>query len=424
MILWLLTYLLLTLQEEAAPPPIAFSDWVADAQIYYIYDFETGDVSPITRPADFDSMIGISLHPQPFFELQSPYDAAQRLTFRSNLSTDGMPTGNYSVSLINSEAEQKLAIDNVISNLSDIWSSNGQYIYLLADPSHAFSHTLYQYHLKTKTLKVLLEDVSMMNQCSPTDEFCIILQRKSQGEDVTFIYSTLEKNTGVVTSFNSLTTTHLNFWWTEDGLRLLYFSVSQDRKLAFHSYDTLQNMGEFLGDVDDSNLYFPVWNGKRGWLSFMAAHENRTDVYFVSIDEQTPLRRLTTKLEDGVTGYALPMHLVDDKVFYAMQENEKLIFYLTDPLTEQVRELGRFGELSGLYDHEWSPDNQWLAISFFAAEDEPSRLYVVGMDGGGIREVPTDLMPTESLTCIGWFEPEVYKDGKALLCDIFMGEGS
>lgn len=102
-------------------------------------------------------------------------------------------------------------------------------------------------------------------------------------------------------------------------------------------------------------------------------------------------------------------------IFANRSPRRELSINRADLPTREIRELITFAPEGEFFDHDWSPDSRWLALSTQPTRTAPPSLYLVSMDGE-IREISLPV-PEDAQVCIGWFAQEVYGGGNADLCN-------
>ena len=231
------------------PPPLAFSDIVDDEQTYYIYDFETEDVTTLPRMArgsvpDFQS--GFSTPPEEF-EYRSPHDPEVRFVFvdESDRVTEIAEDG-YAMYRLRENGERTLIATGADFFLNEYWSQDGQYVYLHANSiENVDASTLYQYDVYAETLVALLQGQVGLGNCDPYSGWCIASQFNE--DDSRIIYA-LDKNSSVIQEIENHARGRNFYAWQRDAPEVYYSASLEDAPTSIHIYnyetDTLNEVAQ------------------------------------------------------------------------------------------------------------------------------------------------------------------------------------
>jgi hypothetical protein len=424
-VLWLIFQ---TSAPSETPPPLAFSDIVDDEQTYYVYDFETEEITTIPRTARGSvppTQGGFSVPPAEF-QYRSPHDPEVQFVFvdESDPATDILEY-EYTLFRLRENGERTLVAPGVNFFLNDHWSQDGQYVYLRADHVvDAGFTTLYQYDVYAKTLTSLLRGRVGLRDCDPFSGWCIAVQFND--DDSRLIYA-LDKNNGELQQIETLPRAAYFFGWQQDAPEVYYSVPTENERTSIHAYN---HETETLNEVASVNIggtsSHIVPSPDRRWLATVIGIEEENRSLLVVVDAETsdvvftidPYRSFYPISEGWLPS--------SDAIFYAVTDGDEVEIRVTQIPSGLTRILATLEATpdSFFYDHAISPDGWWMALSTLSYREDETVISVLALDGSmPLTPVLIDPPPTENLVCVGWYDDTVYTTGTAYLCDVFLGEG-
>lgn len=214
--------------------------------------------------------------------------------------------------------------------------------------------------------------------------------------------------------------------WLAGGEQFIYGLTQPENRISLRRYDVASHSDTLVGELDGEYLDPIMLSPDERWLVTETRLAQLQGTRLSVFDLRQPGREPIT-LTDHVFGLssssASSPHWVDsNSLIYDTREQRKdSIIYRVDLPDGAPQEISRFEPDVQFYDHDWSPDGNWLALAT-PWHVTPGHIYLVSLTGGGTSELPVELPDGESI-CVGWFSQAEYDSGKANICDVYLGMG-
>lgn len=430
-------------EADDVPPPLAYSGYNTDHEVYYVMDFGTGDVTTVQRTG-YDMRrepAGETVTPDEMI-LQSPYDESLRLQFINETGKQMMGGGGYyrlyrltpdgtrefiadKVKPVRSPYIPLLSPDDWSPLIVLDWSPNGRFFYFA--PEHdGGSYAVYQYDLQSGDApKVLLQPYyPAAVSCDSQSEWCVLISSletivgEITSREITWYL--LNLNTGDIStiaasSFDSSG----RIWWQRHTPAFIYVVPGAGDLTEIRLYDYSTQTDSLMVELHVAPyVYDVIWSPDYRWLAVSTSAESG-EIFVVNMQQPNPEPLLITENIDIDISSSSVRWVSLNKLFFSgwrsksqTQSVEGNVYYVTTLPggdTRTAAEITAHGE-----DEAWSPDGRWLALSGL------NELYVVDVLGtSAVRQIQIGLL--DDIMCLGWYTPDVYARSKAYLCNMYMG---
>lgn len=419
--------------QEDLPPPLGYatvSEWYSQ---YHVYDFTDETVRTITYPERPDAVYYGGDEHRINIPVQSPYDMAVRfeLVKIADEGDEDQHSHDYDLYQLNADGTRRLILNKTSSYIvAGNWSPNGRFLYLLSDVQSNGGGTMSQYELATGRLKPLQQRMRGIDACQTGTVWCVLRQiSPGEGRQQPVTLYLFNRDEGTLQNLGTSALIFTTVRWLDRSSEFLYALATDDEHFAIHRHNAESGSDDLLGIVTTQYDVGFSWSPDERWFLVQTRGKSaandlayRLQVFDLQQSTQNPLLvtdhywiRLSQSSADSIRW------LDNQTLMYATGDESLTLNIMTLP-DGAVREVAHFEPDVYFFDHDWSPDGNWLALAASPQRNTVFQLYLVSVLGE-VREVKLLDVASDAQVCIGWFPQDVYDSGKANICDMNLGEG-
>ncbi|MEZ4671938.1 MAG: hypothetical protein R3E39_28880 [Anaerolineae bacterium] len=414
-------------------PPLGYAtvnEWYTQ---YHVYDFSTQSVQTITYPERPDAVYYGSADDAETIMLKSPYDESVRfeLVRKPEVGDADQHSHTYDLYRLKADGMQELVLENVNSYVTvDYWSPNGRFLYVVSDIQSNGGGVLAQYELETGEVNPLQDRMWGIAACQRQTVWCILRQiSPGEGKQQPITLYLFNRNDGSLQELGTSTLIFTATRWLGDGSDFLYTLATDDEHYNIHHHDAQTGSDDLLGTVSTQYDVGLSWSPDERWLLVQTRGEefDKTRSYVLQVFDLQKTRQEPLLVTDDYraslsqSGADSQRWLDNNTLLFASGGREITLNTITLP-EGNVREVVRFDRDVYFFDHDWSPDGKWIALSSDKYSTTSHTLYLMEVSTGTVQTFQLPVSD-DSEVCIGWFSQAKYESGQANLCDMSLGEG-
>lgn len=412
-------------------PPLTVTEYVTDADYYYVVDVETGEATQVDRSGPgvpiTGAFYGYSIVPKeiPF---QSPYDESLKFVLVNDYDPQTAEVeADYNLYRINEAGNRTRVAEYAWTGEFQFWSPDGRYLYVSISDKGSAPLTLYRYELQGGELTLFAENAGRLTSCDGSNTWCVFSNTGVE-RDVYQLY-TVNKNTGEIWKVDDLPNQRWTWvQWQTDTPEFFYVPTYPDI-FSVYAYDTVQHSNELVVTLELP--YRSVGELTRSpdgrWLAMFINGEDDELPTIALLDLNSKEQKLIPVTSEGdragaVSQFSLEWSKAGNTLLFTMKRDGEIGLYAVEPEGEP-RKLLDIPEYAYIFDYAQSPDGNWLAVLIVGGQgDAEDRLVILPIEGGSSRDIPFPAALDE-VNCIGWLDETTSMRGAAYLCDKEWGEG-
>ena len=418
------------------PPPLGYGLDSEHYERYYVYDFESKRATEIPSKIPFQytgeggPMIQATNVPPPEeCPIQSPIDPTIHFVQVKEKNPERPEFPYYDLYRVLADGSRELIAlkASVAENWPEYWSPNGRYLYFLTEGMIREQWLMQQYDIEQHQLKTMGGTFEDLGYCQTDGAWCI-----AESESILNAFNTpsivylLNRDDGSLRELAHSRSSGVRPLWLENGQAFVFTNMEYGGKLDIYYYNIPAAEQKLLTELKAEGGGIDSASPDERWVLLQANLGANNPHSLLAFDMQHPDAEPIM-----ITGYIWPFSNSNDKphwvdadtlVYLTHQERQDSVIYRVDFPEGKPVEIARFKTGISFYDHTWSPDGHWLALSTGYWDNDASRgIYVVSIEGA-VSKLPVDLSPDSGI-CVGWFSEAEYAGGKANLCDVYLGMG-